>query len=205
MIRLKSTTRAVAAVMVLATLAFGGRGVQAQPEHFRLDPAHTSIAFMVDHIGFEKLIGMFLEVEGTFRYDEKSQKLTDLVVKIPAKSVFSNHQARDTHVRSDEFLDAATHPDITFKMTAAKAASETTGTVTGELTIRGVTQPVTLDVTLNKIGDYPFPVGGKVPYVIGFSARTTIKRSDFGMTYAVENGLVGDEVQILIEAEAARL
>ena len=78
--------------------------------------------------------------------------------------------------------------------------TETTGTVTGDLTLRGVTKPVTLDVTLNKIGPYPF--GGT--YVIGISASTVLKRSDFGMTYAVENGLVGAEIVIRIDLEAIR-
>ena len=75
-----------------------------------------------------------------------------------------------------------------------------TGKVTGDLTIRGVTRPVTLDVKLNKTGVYPYIDN----YVAGISARATIKRSDFGMTYAVENGWVGDEVDIIIELEAIR-
>ena len=93
------------------------------------------------------------------------------------------------------------YPEITFRGTSAEQTGARTGKVIGDLTIRGVTKPVTLDVVLNKSGQYPF---GDMHYATGISARTKIKRSDFGMTYAVESGLVGDEVEIILEFEAIR-
>ncbi len=185
-------------------LALLGGQVQAAPETYVIDPRHTTVAFLVHHIGYQNTLGQFLEVEGSFVFDEETQDLDDLQVSISSTSVFSNDEPRDKHVRGGDFLDVESHPEITFHMREAKATSAESGQIMGDLTILGVTQPVTLDVTLNKIGPYPFPVKGSVPYVLGVSARATVKRSDFGMTYAVENGLVGDEVQVIIEAEAVR-
>ena len=173
----------------------------AEPARFEIDPEHVAVAFLVRHIGYADTLGQFLEVEGSFRYDEATKDLSDLEVTIEAESVFSNHEKRDDHVRGGDFLDADDHPEIRFVGTSATPSSDTTGKVTGELTLLGVTRPVTLDVTLNKSGTYPF---GHKRQVLGISARTTIKRSAFGMTYAVENGFVGDEVEVIIELEAIR-
>jgi polyisoprenoid-binding protein YceI len=133
-------------------------------------------------------------------FDESARALSDLVVTIDAASVFTNHKERDGHVRSRDFLAAEANPEIRFVMTRAVAETETTGRIEGDLTIRGVTRPATLEVTLNKIGPYPFGSN----YVLGVSGRGVIKRSDYGMTYALDNGWVGDEVEITIEAEAIR-
>ncbi|MCA1298379.1 YceI family protein [Stappia indica] len=172
----------------------------AEPRTFVIDPAHFSIVFNAEHIGYERLWGMFLKGEGRFVFDEDTRALSDLRVTIDTTSVFSNHTQRDQHLRSADFLDAKQFPLMTFVMTDATPVTDRTGTVTGDLTLRGVTRPVTLDVTLNKIGPYPF--GGT--YVAGISAKTRLKRSDFGMVYAVENQLVGDMVEIHLDLEAIR-
>ena len=177
----------------------------AEPADYVIDPDHFSMSFSVDHIGFADVIGMFTEGSGQFTYDEETQTLTDLTAVIEAVSVFSAHEARDRHLRGGDFLDAEAHPQITFVGTSAEATGPDTGLVHGDLTIRGVTQPVTLSVTLNRIGQYPFPTGGSEPNtVLGASVETTIARSAFGMTYAVDNGWVGDDVAIRIELEAIR-
>ena len=90
---------------------------------------------------------------------------------------------------------------MTFVGTGAEPTGETTGTIEGELTLLGVTRPVTLDATFNKAGRYPF---GDEHYAVGVDATTTIRRSDFGMTYGVENDWVGDEVRIVLGFEARR-
>ena len=172
----------------------------AAPERYRIDPEHLSIGFLVEHIGYAKVLGMFLEGEGGYTFDPEARTLSDLQVTIDADSVFTDHDDRDDHLRGDDFLETDDHPDITFVGTGATPTGERTGTVTGDLTIRGVTQPVTLDVVWNKSAEYPF--GGN--YVMGISARTTIQRSDFGMTYALDNGWVGDDVEVIIELEAIR-
>jgi polyisoprenoid-binding protein YceI len=183
-----------------AAIALVAAPALAEPVPYRIDKSHFSIVFNADHIGYGATWGMFLDGEGSFLFDEEARTLSDLTVTIDANSVFTNHERRDGHLRSEDFLDTGSHPAISFVMTDAVAESETTGTVTGDLTLRGVTRPVTLDVTLNKIGAYPWGDN----YVVGVTAETTIRRSEWGMTYAVEDGLVGDEVPIVIELEAIR-
>ncbi|MEM1298416.1 MAG: YceI family protein [Pseudomonadota bacterium] len=170
----------------------------AAPRTYDIDPTHASIAFTVDHIGYSKLLAQFLKTEGSFVYDEDTRELGEVTVDVEADSVFSNHKRRDDHVRGPDFLDSKQNPTITFRANGGEATGDTTGKVTGDLTIRGVTQPVTLDVVLNKAGPYPF---GHKKQTLGISARATIKRSEFGMTYAL-GGIVGDEVDLIIEIEA---
>ena len=172
----------------------------AAPERYEIDPEHFSILFAGGHIAFQQQLGMFLEGHGSFVYDEETQALSDLVVEIDTTSVFTNHAERDRHLRSADFLDAARHPVARFVMTEATPATDTTGTVTGDLTFRGVTRPVTLDVTLNRIAAYPWGDN----YVIGISAETVIRRSDFGSTYGIEGDLVSDEIAVRFELEAIR-
>ncbi|MEO1495250.1 MAG: YceI family protein [Pseudomonadota bacterium] len=186
------------AALAVATASAAIVPAQAEPRTYKIDPSHATIAFLVDHIGYAKTLGKFLKTEGSFVYDEKAKELGEVTVTVDATSVFSNDEARDNHVRNKDFLDSKAHPAITFTATGGQATGETTGTVTGDLTIRGVTKPVTLDVTLNKAGPYPF---GHKKHTLGISARATIKRSEWGMTYAL-GGLVGDDVDLIIEVEA---
>ena len=190
---------------LLATSAILGAlttTAQADMARYELDPTHTAIYFTVDHIGYAKTLGIFTELDGGFMYDATSQELGEVAVTIEAASVNTFNEARDGHVRNADFLHVSEHPQITFVASGGSASSATNGTVTGDLTILGVTQPVTLDVTLNKAEAYPF---GHKREVLGLSMSTTIQRSDFGMDYAVANGLVGDEVTINIETEAMKV
>ncbi len=195
--------RLLAPVLGLLVLTTGAR---AEFRDYRLDPEHTAIGFMVHHIGYADTLGLFTEVAGRFAYDEDAPAVTDVYVEVDAASIFSNSEARDEHARGADFLDVADHPTIVFEGREATPTGENTGTITGDLTLRGVTRAVTFDLTLNKSGRYPFDPtgGGEPPYVVGVSARATIARSDFGMTYAVEPGWVGDEVELIIEFEAIR-
>ncbi|MCF3936060.1 YceI family protein [Acuticoccus sp. M5D2P5] len=172
----------------------------AEPRDYEIDPTHFAIVFNADHIGYGNVWGLFVKGEGSFTFDEESRELSDLTVTIDASSAFTGLEDRDEHIRGADFVSAEEHPEITFVMTDAEAESDTEGKVMGDLTLRGVTKPVTLDVTLNKIGEYPFGPN----YVIGITAKTTLKRSEWGMTYAIDNGLVGDEVPIVLELEAIR-
>lgn len=192
MLKRLSLAAALAAATAVAAPA------QAEPRAYQIDPTHATIAFLVDHIGYAKTLGTFLKTEGSFVYDEETKELGEVRVIVDATSVFSNDKARDNHVRGKDFLDTKSSPEIVFVATGSQASSDTTGTVTGDLTIRGETRPVTLDVSLNKAGPYPF---GHKKHTLGISARATIKRSEWGMTYAL-GGLVGDEVELIIEVEA---
>lgn len=197
----RRTIGAALGVLMMVAAVASARPAQAAPQSYVLDPSHLTIAFLVSHVGFAKTLGFFRTAEGSFVFDEDAPSVTDIEVTIPAASVFTNNDARDNHLRAADFLAAEQYPKITFVGTSATQTGPRTGTVSGDLTIRGVTKPATLDVTWNKSGDYPF---GDNHYATGISARTTIRRSDFGMTYALAGGLVGDEVEIILEFEAIR-
>lgn len=187
----------LASLLILA----GAAPALAKPRTFVIDPQHFSIGFLTEHIGYNDILGMFLEAEGQFVYDEDKRELSSGKVIVRSNSVFTNHEARDEHLREDDFLDADRYPEVVFEVTGFTADTENTGEVSGDLTLLGQTRPITLDVTLNKIGQYPF---GHEEYVLGASARTALKRSEWGMTYGVEDGLVGDEVELILEFEAIR-
>jgi polyisoprenoid-binding protein YceI len=167
---------------------------------WRLDPDHTTVMFEAPHIGYARIFGLFQRVHGDFVFDEATRALTSLRVKVDVDSVFTNDAKRDRHLRSADFLDANAHPIAEFVMTDADPVSDRTGQIIGDLTLRGVTKPVTLDVTLNRVGPYPFGSN----YVLGASLTTIIRRSDFGSTYALEEGWVPDEIPVRIEVEAIR-
>lgn len=174
----------------------------AAPERYELDPEHTTVSFIVSHIGFAGTLGLFGAVEGGFTYDMETQELSDLEVRVMTDSVLTLNEARDNHVRGGDFLNVGAHPVMTFTAAGGDATDDTSGSVTGDLTLLGETRPLTLSVTLNKAADYPF---GHKRFVLGISARGAVQRSDFGMTYGIAGDIVGDDVQIIIETEAMRM
>jgi polyisoprenoid-binding protein YceI len=181
--------------------AFVPLQLSAEPRKFHIDEEHFSIAFEINHLGYANVIGMFLEAEGAFEYDAEARTVPSGKVTVKSESVFTNHEERDDHVRDDDFLDADEYPQVEFTVTSFETTGENTGKLTGDLTLLGKTRPVTLDVTLNKSAVYPF---GHEEYTIGISASTTIKRSEWGMTYALDPLMVGDEVHLSFEFEAIR-
>ncbi|MBO9447417.1 YceI family protein [Ruegeria sp. R14_0] len=188
---------------IVTSAAFSASTVAAYADmaRYELDPTHTAIYFTIDHIGYAKTLGVFTDVTGSFMYDTETQELRDVEVTIQAASVNTFNDARDGHVRNQDFLDVSTYPEITFVANGGTPSSANSGTVTGELTVLDQTLPVTLNVTLNKAAEYPF---GHKREVLGLSLDTSILRSEFGMDYGVANGLVGDEVSINIETEAIK-
>ncbi|MEM9432009.1 MAG: YceI family protein [Pseudomonadota bacterium] len=172
----------------------------AEPATYTIDAEHAVIAFLVKHAGYASVMGRFSGVEGMFEFDQETNSLGTVSVTIDANTVDTGHEGRDNHVRSADFLDAGAHPDITFTATGGTVETGTTGIVEGELTVRGVTQPVTLDVTLNQVADYPCCHGKET---VGISARGSFNRSDFGSTYALPT-FVGDRVDVILEIEAIR-
>ena len=194
---------------MLAATAFAGvlgaAPAWAEPRSYTIDPDHFAIGFQVDHLGYADVIGLFLKARGRFEYDEAARTLKSGRVVVAADSVFSNHDARDRHVRDSDFLDAKKHPEIVFEATAFEPGGERDGRLegrlAGRLTLLGQTHPVVLDVTLNKAATYPF---GHRKHTLGISARTTIERSRWGMDYGVSRGMVGDAVELRFELEAMR-
>ncbi|KAF0284257.1 YceI family protein [Spiribacter roseus] len=191
---------AMRAVALLLALGLMTAPVQAEPERFRLDESHVSVGFLIGHARFTDVLGQFTDVSGGFRYDAETRTLESGRVEVAADSVFTGHDERDGHVRDGDFLAADAHPTIVFEANGYEPTGEGEGILRGELTMLGVTRPIELDLTLNRRGEHP--IGGAD--TLGGSARGAIRRSEFGMDYALENELVGDRVELIIEFEAIR-
>lgn len=187
--------RATAACAIAITAA-----AQAEPVRYELDPEHISMGFLVDHIGYAKVLGMFRAARGSYSFDEASATLSDVRIEVDTRSVFSNHVKRDQHLKSADFLNTAEFPRMVFTAAGAKRTGERSFEIAGQLELLGRSQPLTLQATWNKSAASPIAS----TYVMGVSARGSFKRSSYGMNYAVENGWVGDEVPLIIEFEAIR-
>jgi polyisoprenoid-binding protein YceI len=176
---------------------------RAEPARYAIDPEHVSVGFLVEHVGYAKTLGMFRRVSGEFRHDAASGALADLRIEIDAASVFTAHDKRDEHLRGRDFLDVGRFPTLVYTATAATRRGERDYIIEGELELLGQRRPVTLTATTNKRAPYPLALSPlrRAP-VLGVSARGSFRRSAFGMMYAVENGWVGDEVELIIELEA---
>ena len=187
--------------ILFLALSFTSSITLADDQTYILDETHLSIGFLVDHAGYARTLGMFTKASGSFKYDENKSLVSDIEIIIDTSSVFTNHDKRDSHLRSPDFLNVDRYPEMTFKA-SNNDLKLNPGKIVGNLTLLGVTKPLILNVTINKIDTYPFRVGLSKPMVIGVSATASFKRSDFGMNYAVKKKLVGDEIDLIIEFEA---
>lgn len=187
-------------------IGLGHTSAWAEPARYEIDPDHLSIGFLVDHVGYAKTLGMFRKASGYYTFDETTGELRDVVVTIDTESVFSNHRKRDEHLRSADFLNSAEFPQMVFRAQGATPLEDRRYRIEGELELLGQSRPLTLEASWNKSAEYPFGGGllGDKPYVMGVSARGSFLRSAYGMDYSVENGWVGDEVELIIEFEAIR-
>ena len=176
--------------------------VWASEDEYIIDKSHFSIGFLVEHVGYAKTLGMFRDIDGSYIHDVKNKKINDINIVINTDSVFTNDEKRDEHLKSPDFLHVDKYPEMVFKATDIKISNNET-IINGNLTLLGITKPLVLTGKINKIGKYPF--GGIIkPYVMGISAKGTIKRSDHAMMYAIKDNLVGDEIELIIEFEARR-
>jgi polyisoprenoid-binding protein YceI len=166
---------------------------------WKLDPTHSSIEFSAKHMMITTVKGRFAEFEGIVTGDRQSPASASVNVTIQAASIDTRTEQRDAHLRSADFLDVETYPTITFRSTKVEGTKERF-TLTGDLTIRGITKPVALDVTLEGHGTDPW--GGTRA---GFSATGRIDRREFGLVWnqALETGglLVSNEIKLQIEAQ----
>ncbi len=170
----------------------------AQVETYDFDKAHTQIVFQADHLGFSKSHGMFTDFDGAFTIDRGKPENSSVEIVIKTDSIDMNMEKWDEHMKNEDFFNVAKFPEMTFKSTKIEITGENTANMTGDLTLLGVTKPVTLAVTHNKSG--PFPFGDK--YVAGFSATGTLNRADWGMTYGTP--AMGTDVILRIEVEGVR-
>src|SRR5277367_5581652 len=183
------------AIAMLATLP-----VLAHADTWNIDPAHTNVEFSVRHMMISNVKGQFQKTAGTITTNGSDPASATIDATIDASSVDTRVERRDMHLKSPDFLDVAKYPTITFKSTKVEAAGPNKWKVTGDLTLHGVTKPVVLDV---EGSGAPIQAMGNTR--AGASATTTIKRSDFGLSWnkALEAGgvVVGDDVAISIDVE----
>ncbi|MBI2311411.1 MAG: YceI family protein [Betaproteobacteria bacterium] len=173
----------------------------AAAEEFDIDPQHSNVVFLIDHLGYSRMVGRFNDFSGDFTFDEANYGTAKVSFAVKTESVDTRHPKRDDHLRSPDFFNAKEFPAMTFRSTRVEKNGDRTAKLIGEVTLLGVTRPVTLDVRFNKRAEHPLPAYNKV-MVAGFSARGKVKRSDFGMKYALPG--VGDEIELIIEVEGHR-
>ena len=196
--------RAALGALLVGAAVFASTPAQAQAARYEIDPDHFTVGFLVDHIGYAKVLGMFRSARGSYRFDEATATLSDVRIEVETASVFSNQRKRDDHLKGPDFLNSGEFPRMVFTATSAQRKGERQFEINGQLELLGKSQPLTLQATWNKSAESPLGgVGGK-PYVMGVSARGSFTRSAYGMNYAVANGWVGDEVELIIELEAVR-
>lgn len=166
---------------------------------WNIDPSHSEVGFVVRHVMVSKVKGVFSKFEGAVTIDDDPLK-SRVEATIDASSIDTREPQRDAHLRSSDFFDVETHPQIRFASTAVTAAGEDFEVI-GDLTIHGTTRPVELALEFNGVG--PDPWGG---LRAGFSATTEISRADFGIEFNIplDGGgvVVGDKIKIYLEIEA---
>lgn len=191
-----TTEQAVTPATDAAAATPAADAVQIASGTYKLDPSHTDVLVQWNHMGFSNPTAHFGNAEGTLVYDATDVTKSTVEVKLPLTGLNSFTAKFDEHLKSADFFDAAKFPAATFKSTKVESAGTNKLTVTGDLTIKDQTKPVTLDVTINGGGEHPM---AKVP-AAGFDATTTLKRSDFGVGAYAPN--VSDEVKVRITTEA---
>jgi polyisoprenoid-binding protein YceI len=163
-----------------------------------VDPNHTQALFTVNHFGFSPYTGIFSDVSGTLDLQPAKPAESRLKVSVPVKSLYAPSQHLVDSLKSDKWLDAAQFPEMTFTSTKVTPEGKDKAKVTGDLTLHGVTKPVTLEVTL--VGAGANPMNKKA--TVGFEAKGTIKRSDFGVKTFVP--AISDEVQLVLNGAFER-
>jgi polyisoprenoid-binding protein YceI len=158
------------------------------------EKAHAFIQFRIKHLGYSWLLGRFNDFEGTFSYDENDPAASKVEVTIRTASIDSNHAERDKHLRGEDFLDVDKYPQAKFVSTAYEENEDKTAVLSGELTLHGVTRPVTIDV--KPVGHGPDPWGGKRR---GFEGTTTLKLADYNIDYDL--GPAAREVELFLSIE----
>lgn len=189
-------------IRVLAAAAgvvFAVSSALAQTSTWTIDKNHTQANFQIKHLGVSTVRGSIGGASGKIVWDEKDPSKSSVEATLDANTINTNNDARDKHLKSPDFFNVAANPTLTFKSTAV---SGTAGklTITGDLTMAGVTKPVTLDV------DGPAPPqkgqGGKS--ITGFSATGIVKRSDFNIGSKFPGAMLGDDVKFTLDIEASK-
>ncbi len=201
---MKISSLVIAAAMISAVPAFAQQAgpttdpAKVEGGDFVMDRDHARVIFSYTHLGFSQSYGLFTESGAKLHFDPKAPANSSLEVTVDLNGIDTTVPKLDEHLKSAAFFDVAKYPTATFKSTKVVVTGPTTGTITGTLTLHGVTKPVTLQARFNGGGVSPITKA----YVVGFNAVGQIKRSDFGISAYVP--AVSDEVTLNISAEFDR-
>lgn len=196
---MKTVFPIIGVLALLTTSAFADQAVTSDPSKvqsgtYAVEPNHTRVMFGVSHFGFTTYYGDFPGASGTLDLQPNNPDASKLEIKVPVTKVWTPSQKLTDELKGDQWLDAAKYPDMTFRSNKVSKTGSDTAEVTGELSLHGVTKPVTLNVKFNAAG--PNPLSKK--YTTGFEVTGKIKRSDFGVKTYVP--AIGDEVDLIISA-----
>ena len=193
------------AVLLFASIpAFAADGAKASAvtlaaaAKYDIDPSHSNVTFGWNHFGFSNPTARLKTIEGSVLLDKADLTKSSVWVTLPLDGLDTGVAKLDEHLKSADFFDAAKYPTITFKSSKVEKAGENGLKITGDLTVHGVTKPVTLNAKVNKIG--LFEMGPFKAQAAGFDAETVIKRSDFGVAKYVPN--VSDDIAVRITLDA---
>ncbi|WP_210130861.1 YceI family protein [Stenotrophomonas rhizophila] len=189
-------TKRLTLALLLSTAPWA---VSAAPDTYRLDPVHTRVLFAVEHAGFSQALGTVSGSEGVLAFDPDDWSSATLTVSVPLQRLDLGDDKWNKAALARNLLDAERHPEARFVSTRVEPVDATHARVIGELTLRGVSHEVALDVTLNAVKRHPMPPFRRTA---GFSATATLSRSAFGVD--AWPSMIGDQVQLRIEAEALR-
>jgi polyisoprenoid-binding protein YceI len=184
-------------MLILGSLLLASAALAA-PERYAFDPVHSNVLFFASHLGFSHPMGRFTGLSGGFTFDPDDWSSAKTDATIAVDTLYLGDADWQKKMLSDEFLDAKRFPTMRFVAEKLEKTGEADGELRGELTLHGVTRPVTLKVHVNRVGTHSF----SLTRVAGFSATTTIKRSEFGISHLLP--AVGDEVEIRLEIQGLR-
>lgn len=170
----------------------GARPV-AEAVEFKVDPTHSTVAFWIESKGVSKFYARFAKVSGSFTINPEDGVLSAVRIEIPAESIDTNSAGRDRHLKSGAFFDAKQFPTLSFVSTNVEQKSEDLWNVTGDFSMHGVTKTITIELEVTGRGKK-----GRNGYLGGIASEFVINRSEFGMSFGVDQGVVGDAVTIMV-------
>jgi polyisoprenoid-binding protein YceI len=188
---------AITFVIVLLALALQPQSVRAA-DNYKIDSEHAAVIFKVVHYGVGNAYGRFNDPTGAVVLDKADPSKSSFTFEVKTENVDTDNEKRDAHLKSPDFFDARQFPTITFKSKSVKADGDKFQ-VTGDLTLHGVTREIVVPIT--KTGEKDT---GKAGYRTGWEANVSLKRSEYGMTYGIQQGSIGDDVQLVISFEAVK-
>ena len=192
------TLAALACAPASAQTVATANPAQVEAGTYAIDPQHTQVLFSVSHMGFTTYYGRFSDASGTLDLSTETPDASSLEVKVPTGTVSTTSDKLNEELKGDQWFDAQKYPEITFKSVKVTRTGPDTAQVTGNLTMHGVTKPVTLAVRFVGAGTNPLDK----KYTVGFRATGTIRRSDFGVKTYVP--LIGDEVELTLSGAFER-